>query len=54
MLVLWDKDNQEGSCEDKAKFNYLGVIWGIKKSWRVHFLGIQESSYLYVAISNFD
>ena len=31
MLVMWDKDIQESSREDNAKFSFLGIIWKKKK-----------------------
>ena len=33
---------QQSSREDNAKFNFLGIIWGSKRSWRVHFQAFRE------------
>ena len=37
---------QERSREDNVKFNFLGIIWGTKRSCRVHFLGFQKAEKL--------
>ena len=34
---------QKGYCEGKAKFNFLGIIWESKRSWKIHFSGFQRS-----------
>ena len=35
-------DIQESSREDKAKLNFLGVIWESKRSWRADFQAFRE------------
>ena len=35
--LLCRVDIQKHFCEDNAKFNFLGIVWVSKRSWRVHF-----------------
>ena len=42
-FVLCQVDIQENYSEDNAKFNFLGIIWESKMSWRVHFSDFQKS-----------
>ena len=37
IVLLCRVDTQEKSCKDNAKFNFLGIIWYSKTSWRVIF-----------------
>ena len=41
-LLLCHGVFQKGYCEDKAKFNFLGIIWESKRSWKIHFSGFQR------------
>ena len=41
-LLLCQVDIQESSREGNAKFNFLGIIWGSKRSWRAHFQAFRE------------
>ena len=33
---------QKGYYEDKAKFNFVRIIWESKKPWKIHFSGFQR------------
>ena len=35
-------DIQESYREDNPKFNFLGIIWESKRSWRAHFQTFRE------------
>ena len=42
-VLLRQVDIQESSCKVNVKFNLLWIIWESKRSWRVHFLGLQRA-----------
>ena len=41
-LLLCHSVIQKGYCGDKAKSNFLGIIWEGKRSWKIHFSGFQR------------
>ena len=41
-FILCQVETQESSREDNAKFNFLGIIWEGKRSWRAHFSAFKE------------
>lgn len=38
-FLLCHTDIQESYCENNTKFNFLGIIWESKMSWRINFSG---------------
>ena len=41
-LLLCHGVIQKGYFGDKAKFNFLGIIWESKRPWKIHFSGFQR------------
>ena len=42
-VLLSQVDIKKSSCENNAKFNFLGIILESKSSWRVYFSGFQRA-----------